>query len=50
MSFLFAFIEDRLAELRDSRLSQPPREYSTLAPVWVLPMVNKAESFAAHRR
>jgi hypothetical protein len=50
MRFLFAFIENRLADLRDSRLSQPPFEYTTLAPVWVMPMIRNAEIPATHRR
>ena len=50
MRFLLALIENLLAELRDSRLSQPPLDYTTLAPVWVMPMVRKAESPATHRR
>lgn len=50
MTFLFAFIENRLADLCDSRLSQPSLEYLTLAPVWVVPMVRKAGNPATHRR
>ena len=44
MRFLLALIDNLLADVRDSRLSQPPLEYTTLAPVWVMPMVRKAES------
>jgi hypothetical protein len=50
MRFLLALIDNLLADVRDSRLSQPPLEYTTLAPVWVMPMVRKAESTATHRR
>lgn len=48
MGFLFAFIENRLAALRDGRLAQPPLAYTTLAPVWIMPMVRKAERPAPH--
>lgn len=50
MRFLLVRIENLLADLCDRRLSQPPREYTTLAPVWVMPMVRNAESPATHGR
>jgi len=50
MRFLLALIDNLLADVRDSRLSQPRLEYTTLAPVWVMPMVRKAENTATHRR
>lgn len=50
MRFLVALLENLLAGLRDSRLSQLPLEYTTLAPVWVMPMVRKAENPAAQGR
>ena len=50
MSFLLVRIENLLAELCDRCLSRPPRAYTTLAPVWVLPMVRKAENPAARGR
>ncbi|HMA15021.1 MAG TPA: hypothetical protein VKP12_09570 [Kiloniellaceae bacterium] len=48
MRALLARIDNLLAELCDRRLAQPPRAYTTLAPVWVMPMVRTAEHAATH--
>jgi hypothetical protein len=39
MRALSALIDSLLADLVDTCLSQPHKAYSTLAPVWVMPIV-----------
>jgi hypothetical protein len=38
-----ALFEDLLIDIRDRRVSEPPRERVTLSPVWALPIVMGAD-------
>ncbi|HET8728435.1 MAG TPA: hypothetical protein VFO41_13070 [Alphaproteobacteria bacterium] len=50
MTMFLALIDRVLADLSRSRLSAPPADRVTLAPVWAMPMVRRADPPAAPSR